>query len=133
MAASSSGSATRSGTGLGGGTGRFTACPNASPAASASAAASGVAARRGANGTVTNLSSNSLTVHDARCNTDVKVSFDQSVIIRKLGLGQASDLQENQTVTVTGTRQSDGSIKANTITLGAAGGFGGGGAAANGG
>jgi len=134
-AASGTGTGSRTGTGagaFGGGAGRFTACPstNATPSASA-------APRRATSGTLTNLSTNSLTVHDARCNIDVKVSFDSSVIIRKLDLGQTSDLQENQTITVTGTRQADGSIKANSITIGAAGGaggfgggFGGGGAAA---
>jgi len=110
------------------------ACPSASP--SASAAASGAAARRGATGTVTNLTNNSLTIHDARCNTDVKVTFDQSVIVRKTVVGQSSDLQENQNVTVTGTRQADGSIKANSINIvpAGSGGFGGfGGAGASGG
>ena len=110
------------------------ACPNASP--SASAAASGATARRGATGTVTNLTANSLTIHDTRCNTDVKVTFDQSVIVRKTVVGQASDLQENQNVTVTGTRQADGSIKANSINIvpAGSGGFGGfGGAGASGG
>ena len=122
------------GTGLNGGRGQA-ACPSpgASPAASPSGAA---AARRGATGTIANLTSNSLTVHDARCNTDVKITFDQSVIVRKSVVGQASDLQESDTVTVTGTRQADGSIKANSITIVPAGsaGFGGfGGGAANGG
>jgi len=51
-------------------------------------------------------------------------------------VGQASDLQETETITVTGTRQPDGSIKANSINIvpagtGGLGGFGGG--AANGG
>jgi hypothetical protein len=111
-----------------------TACP--SPNATATPAASGrVVARRGTSGTVTNLTSSSLTVHDARCNTDVKVTFDPSVIIRKTATGQVSDLQESETVTVVGTRQADGSVKANSIQIvpagGAAGGFGAG--AANGG
>jgi hypothetical protein len=111
------------------------ACPSpgATPAPSASGAA---AARRGATGTVANLTTNSLTIHDTRCNTDVKITFDQSVIVRKSVVGQASDLQESDTVTVTGTRQADGSIKANSITIVPAGsaGFGGfGGGAANGG
>jgi len=76
-----------------------TACP--SPNATATPAASGRAvARRGTSGTVTNLTSSSLTVHDARCNTDVKVTFDPSVIIRKTATGQVSDLQESETVTV---------------------------------
>ncbi|TMD42983.1 MAG: hypothetical protein E6I88_02725 [Chloroflexi bacterium] len=108
------------------------ACP--SPGASPSAAASGAAARRGATGTVTNLTSNSLTVHDARCNTDVKVTFDPSVIVRKTVVGQSSDLQESQNVTVVGTRQADGTVKANSITIvpagAGAGGFGGFGAGA---
>src|SRR5207302_1474082 len=83
-----------------------------------------------------NLTGNSLTIHDSRCNTDVKVTFDPSVIVRKSVVGQASDLQETDTITVTGTRQADGSIKANSITIVPAGsaGFGGfGGGAANGG
>ena len=105
--------------------GRLTAaCP--SPGASPSAAASGTAARRGATGTVTNLTSNSLTVHDARCNIDVKVTFDSSVIVRKTVVGQSSDLQESQSVTVAGTRQADGTIKANSITIVPAGAGGGG-------
>ena len=110
------------------------ACPNASP--SASATASGPTLRRGATGTVSNLTSNGLTIHDTRCNTDVKVTFDQSVIVRKTVIGQSSDLQENQNVTVTGTRQADGSIKANSINIvpAGSGGFGGfGGAGSSGG
>jgi hypothetical protein len=116
-----------------GGRGVAAACP--SPGATPAPSASGVA-RRGATGTVANLTSNSLTVHDTRCNTDVTVTFDQSVIVRKTVVGQATDLQENETVTVTGTRQADGSIKANSINIVPAGsaGFGGfGGGAANGG
>ena len=121
------------GTGLNGARGQA-ACP--SPGATPAASASGAAARRGATGTIANLTGNSLTVHDTRCNTDVKVTFDQSVIVHKSVVGQASDLQETETVTVTGTRQADGSIKANSITIVPAGsaGFGGfGGGAANGG
>src|SRR5207237_257332 len=123
-AASTTGTRT-AGNGLGGGRGVAAACP--SPGASPSASASGAAARRGASGTVANLTNNSLTVHDARCNTDIKITFDQSVIVRKSVIGQASDLQESQTVTVTGTREADGSIKANSITIvpAGSGGFGG--------
>jgi hypothetical protein len=134
-AAASSGSNTTNRTGaggFGGGAGRFTAaCP--SPGASPAPSASGAAARRATTGTVTNLTNNSFTVHDARCNIDEKVTFDSSVIIRKLDLGQTSDLQENQNVTVTGTRQADGSTKANSITIGAAGGAGFGGFGGSGG
>jgi hypothetical protein len=137
-AAASNSGTSRNGTAGNFAAGRLGACPNAS--ASASAAPSGAGAlRRGTSGTVTNLTGNSLTVHDARCNTDVNVSFSSTVIIRKTTLGQTSDLQENETVTVTGTRQADGSIKANSITIvpagsgGGFGGFGGAGAASNGG
>jgi hypothetical protein len=117
-----------------GGRGVAAACP--SPGATPAPSASGAAARRGATGTIANLTANSLTIHDARCNTDVKITFDQSVIVRKTVVGQASDLQESETITVTGTRQADGSIKANSINIVPAGtgGFGGfGGGAANGG
>jgi hypothetical protein len=118
------------GTGFGGGRGLAAACP--SPGATPAAGASGAVARRGATGTVANLTSNSFTIHDARCNTDVKVTFDQSVIVRKTVVGQASDLQETETITVTGTRQADGSIKANSINIvpAGSGGFGGLGAGA---
>jgi hypothetical protein len=116
------------GTGLGGGRGVAAACP--SPGATPAASASAAAARRGATGTIANLTANSFTIHDARCNTDVKVTFDPSVIVRKTVVGQASDLQETETITVTGTRQADGSIKANSINIVPAGsgvgGFGGG-------
>ena len=120
--------------GLAGGRGIAAACP--SPGATPAASASGTAARRGATGPVANQTTNSFTIHDTRCNTDVKVTFDQSVIVRKTIVGQASDLQEAETITVTGARQPDGSIKANSITIvpAGAGGFGGfGGGAANGG
>ena len=120
--------------GFAGGRGLAAVCP--SPGATPAASASGAAARRGATGTIANLTTNSFTIHDARCNADVKVTFDQSVIVRKTVVGQASDLQETETITVTGTRQADGSIKANSISIvpAGSGGFGGfGGAAATGG
>jgi hypothetical protein len=116
------------GTGFGGGRGAAAVCP--SPGATPAASASGAAARRGATGTIANLTANSFTIHDARCNADVKVTFDPSVIVRKTVVGQTSDLQETETITVTGTRQADGSIKANSINIVPAGsgvgGFGGG-------
>lgn len=131
-AAGNSNTPRTSNTQFGGGRG-LAACPSTS--SSPSASGSGAIARRATSGTLTNLTSNSLTVHDARCNTDVKVTFDPSVIVRKTVVGQASDLQENETITVTGTRQADGSIKANSISIvpagsnagfGGFGGFGGG-------
>ncbi|HXL18516.1 MAG TPA: hypothetical protein VN961_13460 [Streptosporangiaceae bacterium] len=133
--ASAAGAATGARTaanGFAGGRGVAAACP--SPGATPAPSASGAAARRGATGTIANLTANSFTIHDTRCNTDLKVTFDQSVIVRKTVVGQASDLQESETITVTGTRQADGSIKANSINIvpagsGGFGGFGGGGAA----
>ena len=132
-AAASTTGARTAGNGLAGGRGVAAACP--SPGATPAASASGAAARRGASGTIANLTTNSLTIHDARCSTDVKVTFDQSVIVRKTVVGQASDLQESETITVTGTRQADGSIKANSISIvpAGSGGLGGFGGAASGG
>ncbi len=125
--AQTAGNAGRSGAGI------SFACP--SPGASppgASPSPGARAIRRGTTGVISSLTTSSFTVHDARCNTDTKVTFDQSVIVRKTVDGQASDLQENQSVAVQGQRQADGSVKANTITIvPAGGGFGGlGGAAA---
>ena len=130
-AASSTTGTRTAGNGFGAGRGLAAACP--SPGATPAASASGAAARRGATGTVTNLTSNSFTIHDPRCNTDVKVTFDQSVIVRKTVVGGSSDLQETETITVTGTRQADGSIKANSINIVPAGSGGFGGGAATGG
>ncbi len=89
-----------------------------------------------AGGTVTNLGGTSMTVTNTSC--DVKVTFRPTVTISKQALGSTSDLQDNETVTITGTRQADGSILAQTIQIGPAGGGGvrpgaGGGAAGTGG
>lgn len=131
-AAAATGTNGAAGTGFAG-RGAAAACP--SPNATATPAPSGRVAGRGTSGTITNLTSTSLTVHDARCNVDVKVTFSPTVIVRKSALGQVSDLQESETVTVVGTRQADGTVKANSIQIvpagAGAGGFGGG--AANGG
>jgi hypothetical protein len=130
-AAAASGTNAAAGTGFAG-RGVAAACP--SPNASPTPAPSGRVAGRGTSGTITNLTSTSLTVHDARCNVDVKVTFSPTVIVRKTALGQVSDLQESETVTVVGTRQADGTVKANSIQIVPAGiGAGGFGGAANGG
>jgi hypothetical protein len=120
--ASSSGTAfaqTAGNAGRSAGAGISFACP--SPGANANQGASpspgARAIRRGTTGVISSLTTNSFTVHDTRCNTDTKVIFDQSVIVRKTVDGQASDLQENQSVAVQGQRQADGSVKANTITI----------------
>ena len=59
----------------------------------------------------------------ATTNCEVKVTFGPTVTIQKQALGSTSDLQDNQTVTITGTRQADGSILAQTIQIGPAGGI----------
>jgi hypothetical protein len=128
-----SGSGSRGNFAAGGGLAAFCAAP--SPGASGSAQGRG--AGRGATGTITFLSGGSMTVHNPACNTDVKVTFDPTVVVRKTVVGGVSDLQENENVTVTGQRQADGSVKATSITLvpagsfrfGAAGGAGGSGSA----
>jgi hypothetical protein len=75
-----------------------------------------------ARGTVANLGGTSMTVTNTSC--EVKVTFGPTVTVSKQALGSTSDLQDNQTVTITGTRQTDGSILAQTIQIGPAGGGG---------
>jgi len=114
--ASTTGNRTTTGTGssvFGGGRGVGGVCP--SPGATPAAGTQGLA-----RGTVTNLSGTSMTVTNTSC--DVVVKFGPTVTISKQVLGSTSDLQDNQTVTITGTRQADGSILAQTIQIGPAGG-----------
>jgi len=73
-------------------------------------------ARAVATGTVTGLSPSSLTVTNTNC--DVKVTFDSTVQISRQASGTTSDLKDNLTVTIIGTRQADGSIKATAIQIG---------------
>ena len=73
-----------------------------------------------ARGTVTNLTATSMTVTNAQCS--VTVTFASSTAVQKQETGSVSDLADNQTVTVTGTRGSDGSVTAVTIQIGTAGG-----------
>lgn len=118
VSASSSVASSRIGTGtgsnpLGGGRALGAVCP--SPGATPAAGTPGVA-----RGSVTNLSSTSMTVTNTNC--DVKVTFGPTVVIQKTVSGSTSDLQDNLTVTITGTRQADGSILAQTIQIGPAGG-----------
>ena len=97
----------------GGGRGLVAVCP--SPGATPATGSQGLA-----RGTVTNLNTGSMTVTSTNC--DVKVTFGPTVTISKQVLGSTSDLQDNQIVTITGTRQADGSILAQTIQIGPAGG-----------
>ncbi len=118
VSASTSTAGTRANTGSGsnaftGGRGAGAVCP--SPGATPAAGTVSVA-----RGTVANLGGTTMTVTNTNC--EVKVTFGPTVTISKQALGSTSDLQDNQTVTITGTRQADGSILAQTIQIGPAGG-----------
>src|SRR5260370_16392538 len=103
-----------SGSGFGGGGGRGgtfgTACP--SPGAPSPSPGGNAVA----NGTVTDLTSSSLTITMGTC--DVKVTFANTVQVSKTVTATTSDLKDNMTVTIIGTRQADGSIKATAIQIG---------------
>lgn len=109
-------SRTGGGTGFGGGGGGGGArgfgavCP--SPGAPSPSPGTPAAAR----GTITDLASGSMTVTNTQC--DVKVVFGNTVQVAKSVSGNTGDLKDTITVTVVGTRQADGSLKATTITIG---------------
>jgi Domain of unknown function (DUF5666) len=90
------------------------ACP--SPGATPSAGSQALA-----RGTVTNLTATSMTVSNGTC--DVTVTFSPATAVSKTAAGSTSDLADNQTVTVTGTRQSDGTVQAQSIAIGNGGSF----------
>ena len=71
-----------------------------------------------ARGTITDLSSSSMTLANTQC--EVKVTFGNTVQVSKNVAGNTSDLRDSITVTIIGTRQADGSIKATTIQIGGA-------------
>ena len=98
------------GGGRGGGGGFGAPCP--SPGAPSPSPGTNAVAR----GTVTDLSSSSMTVSNTQC--DVKVEFGNTVQVSKNVTGNTSDLKDNITVTIIGTRQADGSIKATQIQIG---------------
>jgi hypothetical protein len=118
-ASSNSAASTRTpGTGFGGGGGGRafgTACP--SPGAPSPSPGSQAVAR----GTITNLATGSMTITNTQC--DVKVVFGNTVQVYRTVAGNTSDLKDSITVTISGTRQADGSIKATTIQIGGGGGF----------
>ncbi|HEV2141342.1 MAG TPA: hypothetical protein VGT01_09120 [Candidatus Dormibacteraeota bacterium] len=98
-----------SGFGRGGGFGGACPSPGApSPSPGTNAVASG---------TITDLTSSSMTITMTAC--DVKVTFGNTVQVSKTVTGTTSDLKDNMTVTIVGTRQADGSIKATAIQIGA--------------
>jgi hypothetical protein len=70
-----------------------------------------------ARGTITNLGTTSMTISNTSC--EVKVTFGNTVQVSKTVAGNTSDLKDNITVTIIGTRQADGSILATTIQIGA--------------
>ena len=97
----------------GGGRGLAAVCP--SPGAPSPSPGSQAVAR----GTITNLTASSLTLSNTSC--DVKVVFGNTAQVSKTVAGNTADLKDNITVTIIGTRQSDGSIKATTIQIGGGG------------
>ena len=96
--------------GRGGGAGGAVACP--SPGAASPSPGTNAVAR----GIVTDLTTNSLTITATGC--DIKITFGNTVQVSKTVAGSSSDLKDNMTVTVIGTRQADSSIKATTIQIG---------------
>lgn len=96
--------------GLNGGT--LCPSPGATPATGSQALA---------RGTVTNLTATSMTVATAQCS--ITITFGPTTTVQKQVTGSVSDLSNNETVTVTGTRAADGSITAVTIQVTPAGGF----------
>ncbi len=81
--------------------------PGATPAAGSQALA---------RGTISNLTSSSLTVTNPNC--DVKVTLGAKITVSKTVAGSTADLKNDLTVTIIGTRQADGSILAQTIQIG---------------
>ena len=86
------------------------ACP--SPGAPSPSSGTQAVAR----GTIGDLTSSSMTLTSTNC--DVKVVFGNTVTVAKTVAGNTSDLKDNMTVTIVGTRQADGSIKATAIQIG---------------
>ena len=97
----------------GGGVAGGAACP--SPGAPSPSPGTNAVAR----GTISDLTSSSFTIALTAC--DVKVTFGNTVQIFKTTPGSTSDLKDNVTITVIGTRQADGSIKATTVQIGGGG------------
>jgi len=69
-----------------------------------------------ATGTITGLTSSTLTITNPGC--EVKVTFSPTVQVSRQVAGNTGDLKDNLTVTIIGTRQADGSIKATAIQIG---------------
>lgn len=89
----------------------FGAAPCPSPGATPSASTQALA-----RGTISNLTSSSLTVTNPNC--DVKVTLGANITVSKTVAGSTADLKNDLTVTIIGTREPDGSILAQTIQIG---------------
>ena len=107
----SSGSGRTGGNGFTRGGGTFA---NQCPSPGSSAAATG--AQAVARGQITSISATAMTINTGNC--AVTIDFATGTIVIKEDTGSTSDLQDSQTVTVLGTRQPDGSVKATTIAIG---------------
>jgi len=116
-ATSSSASGQRS-AGTGGFTGGRGANAAVCPTPGSTPAAGSTALFRG---TVTNLTATSMTVTNTTCTETI--TFGPSTTIQKQVTGSTADLAKNETVTVTGTRGSDGTVTAVTIQITPAGAF----------
>jgi hypothetical protein len=114
-----------SGGGFGGPAGRGFAAACPSPGAPSPSPGTSAVAR----GSITDLTSSSLTIASTNC--DVKVVFGNTVQVSKNVAGSTADLHDNLTVTIVGTRQADGTIKATQIQIGNVNGIGGGGGRTN--
>ena len=77
----------------------------------------GSAGRGAATGTIRAAGNGTLTIHDSRCNVDVKVSYGSSAMVTRVTQGQAGDLKTGENVTVIGQRAADGSISATAISI----------------
>jgi hypothetical protein len=105
---------TGGGTGFGGGGGGARGFGAACPSPGAPSPSPG--AQAVARGTITDLATGSMTLTNTQC--DVKIVFGNTVQVYKTTAGNTSDLKDNIAVTLVGTRQADGSIKATTIQIG---------------
>jgi hypothetical protein len=119
-------SATTGGAAASGFAGRFRG--GAAGGASGATGASG----GGTAGTVTAIKGSTLYIADASGNT-VKVTTSAASQVTKTVSGTVKDVRPGDTVVVRGTQQKNGDIAASSVTLGGAGGFGGGTATNNGG
>jgi hypothetical protein len=69
-------------------------------------------------GQITAVTADTITIHNAQSNRDVKVNI-ASARITKTGEGTPADLTQNTTVTVIGQTGTDGTVTATTIAIGA--------------